>query len=91
MIAGKAFSRYARDLVSGLDIEERVRYLGWCGGPRLDAFFDAIDVRCSLPRTNRSDLPRSRPRRVAFGSCARAVDGLAKVLATMRTTAMARV
>jgi glycosyltransferase involved in cell wall biosynthesis len=44
MIAGKAFSRYARDLLGRLGIERRVNYLGWCGGPRLDAFFDAIDV-----------------------------------------------
>jgi glycosyltransferase involved in cell wall biosynthesis len=44
MIAGKAFSRYARDLVASLAIEDRVHYLGWCGGPRLEAFFDAIDV-----------------------------------------------
>ena len=44
MIAGKAFSAYARDLLIGHAIEERVRYLGWCGEPRLDAFFAAIDV-----------------------------------------------
>jgi glycosyltransferase involved in cell wall biosynthesis len=44
MIAGKAFSRYARDLIGQLGIEQRVHYLGWCAGPRLDAFFDAIDV-----------------------------------------------
>jgi glycosyltransferase involved in cell wall biosynthesis len=44
MIAGKAFSRYARDLVHDLRIEDRVHYLGWCGGARLEAFYDAIDV-----------------------------------------------
>jgi glycosyltransferase involved in cell wall biosynthesis len=44
MIAGKSFSRYARDLIADLGIERRVHYLGWCGGARLDAFFDAIDV-----------------------------------------------
>lgn len=44
LVAGKAFSRYARDLVRRFGIQERVRYLGWCGGARLDAFFDAIDV-----------------------------------------------
>lgn len=43
-IAGKAFSTYARDLVCKLKIEDRVRYLGWCGGPRLEAFYDSIDV-----------------------------------------------
>lgn len=44
LIAGKAFSRYARDLMQSLGLENRVRYLGWCGGPRLEAFFEAIDV-----------------------------------------------
>lgn len=44
MIAGKAFSAYARDLVHDLSIEARVRYLGWCGGARLEAFYNAIDV-----------------------------------------------
>lgn len=50
MIAGKAFSRYARDLVRDLGIEERVRYLGWCGGERLESFYDAIDV-LAIPST----------------------------------------
>jgi glycosyltransferase involved in cell wall biosynthesis len=44
LIAGKGFSTYARDLVGRLGIEGRVRYLGWCGGPRLEAFYDAVDV-----------------------------------------------
>jgi glycosyltransferase involved in cell wall biosynthesis len=44
MIAGKAFSAYARDLVHDLGIEARVRYLGWCCGARLEAFYNAIDV-----------------------------------------------
>jgi glycosyltransferase involved in cell wall biosynthesis len=44
MIAGKAFSTYARDLLRDLDIEGRVCYLGWCGGARLEAFYDSIDV-----------------------------------------------
>ena len=44
MIAGKAFSLYARDLVARLGIEQRVHYLGWCGGPRLEAFYESIDV-----------------------------------------------
>jgi glycosyltransferase involved in cell wall biosynthesis len=44
MIAGKAFSRYSRDLVGDLGIDARVDYLGWCGGARLEAFYDAIDV-----------------------------------------------
>jgi glycosyltransferase involved in cell wall biosynthesis len=44
LIAGKAFSTYARDLLRRLELEERVWYLGWCGGPRLEAFYEAIDV-----------------------------------------------
>jgi glycosyltransferase involved in cell wall biosynthesis len=44
LIAGKGFSTYARDLVGRLAIDGRVRYLGWCGGPRLEAFYDAVDV-----------------------------------------------
>ena len=44
LIAGKGFSTYARDLVGRLGIDGRVRYLGWCGGPRLEAFYDAVDV-----------------------------------------------
>ena len=43
-IAGKAFSRYARDLVDELGLDERAVYLGWCGGARLEAFYDAIDA-----------------------------------------------
>jgi glycosyltransferase involved in cell wall biosynthesis len=44
LVAGKAFSIYARNLVRQLGVEERVRYLGWCGGERLEAFYEAIDV-----------------------------------------------
>lgn len=44
LVAGKAFSIYARDLVRRLGVESRVRYLGWCGGERLEAFYEAIDV-----------------------------------------------
>jgi glycosyltransferase involved in cell wall biosynthesis len=44
LIAGKAFSHYARNLVDHLGLDGRVRYLGWCGGARLEAFYDAIDV-----------------------------------------------
>jgi glycosyltransferase involved in cell wall biosynthesis len=50
LVAGKAFSLYARDLVRRLGIEERVRYLGWCGGERLEAFYEAIDV-LAVPST----------------------------------------
>lgn len=44
MIAGKAFSPYARDLLRTHGLEARVHFLGWCAGARLEAFFDAIDV-----------------------------------------------
>jgi glycosyltransferase involved in cell wall biosynthesis len=44
MIAGKAFSPYASNLVRELELEDRVQYLGWCGGARLEAFYDSIDV-----------------------------------------------
>lgn len=44
LIAGRAFSLYARDLLRDLDLDGRVRYLGWCAGRRLEAFYDAIDV-----------------------------------------------
>lgn len=44
LVAGKAFSVYARDLVGRLGLEQRARYLGWCGGERLEAFYAGIDV-----------------------------------------------
>jgi len=44
LVAGKGFSTYARDLVRNLGVEERVHYLGWCGGARLEAFYDSVDV-----------------------------------------------
>lgn len=44
MIAGRGFSRYAGQLVEDLGLTDRVRYLGWCGGPRLQAFYDTIDT-----------------------------------------------
>jgi glycosyltransferase involved in cell wall biosynthesis len=50
LVAGKAFSTYARDLVRRLGVEDRVRYLGWCGRERLEAFYDAIDV-LAVPST----------------------------------------
>jgi glycosyltransferase involved in cell wall biosynthesis len=50
LVAGKGFSTYARDLVGRLALEDRVAYLGWCGGSRLEAFFEAIDV-LALPST----------------------------------------
>ena len=44
LIAGRGFSPYARDLLARHALAERVRFLGWCAGARLEAFFDAIDV-----------------------------------------------
>jgi glycosyltransferase involved in cell wall biosynthesis len=43
-IAGRGFSAYARDLLAEGEFRERVQYLGWCGGARLAAFYDAVDV-----------------------------------------------
>lgn len=44
LIAGKAFSTYARDLLKKENLEHRVHYLGWCGDARLDAFYNSIDL-----------------------------------------------
>jgi glycosyltransferase involved in cell wall biosynthesis len=44
LIAGRGFSPYARDLLARHGLAGRVRFLGWCAGARLEAFFDAIDV-----------------------------------------------
>jgi glycosyltransferase involved in cell wall biosynthesis len=80
MIAGKAFSAYARDLLEDLGIEDRVRYLGWCGGARLEAFYDAIDV-LAMPSVY-EPFGMAALEAVARGIpvvCTR-VDGLAEVL-----------
>jgi len=50
LIAGRGFSPYARDLLVRENLEGRVRYLGWCTGSRLEAFFDSIDV-LAVPST----------------------------------------
>lgn len=44
LIAGRGFSVYARTLMRDRRLHDRVDYLGWCAGERLEAFFDAIDV-----------------------------------------------
>lgn len=44
LVAGRGFSSYARDLLREHGLDDRVHYLGWCAGERLEAFFDAIDV-----------------------------------------------
>lgn len=44
LIAGRGFSPYSRQLLEDPELRRRVRYLGWCGGARLEAFYHAIDV-----------------------------------------------
>jgi glycosyltransferase involved in cell wall biosynthesis len=44
MIAGRGFSPYARDLLLEYKIQDRVQFLGWCGGGRLNSFYNSIDV-----------------------------------------------
>ncbi|HTU55084.1 MAG TPA: glycosyltransferase family 4 protein [Acetobacteraceae bacterium] len=44
LIAGRGFSQYARDLLARERLDSRVDYLGWCAGPRLEAFYEQIDV-----------------------------------------------
>jgi glycosyltransferase involved in cell wall biosynthesis len=80
MIAGKAFSPYARDLIRRLGIEDRVHYLGWCSGPRLDAFFDAIDVlvQPSIYEPFGLAALEAAARGIPVVCCA--VDGLVEVL-----------
>jgi glycosyltransferase involved in cell wall biosynthesis len=80
MIAGKAFSRYARDLVHDLDIEDRVRYLGWCGGPRLEAFYDAIDVLVQPSTYEPFGLAALEAAARGIPMVCTRVDGLAEVL-----------
>ncbi len=50
LVAGRGFSQYARTLLYAFGLDERVQFLGWCAGERLDAFFDAIDV-LAVPST----------------------------------------
>jgi len=50
LIAGRGFSSYARDLLHQLDLSDRVQYLGWCGGERLESFYNRIDV-LAIPST----------------------------------------
>jgi glycosyltransferase involved in cell wall biosynthesis len=50
LIAGRGFSPYARDLLNELNLKDRVQYLGWCGGGRLESFYDQIDV-LAIPST----------------------------------------
>jgi len=50
MIAGRGFSPYAKNLLLDLKIQDRVQFLGWCGGERLKSFYDAIDVM-AIPST----------------------------------------
>jgi len=50
LVAGRGFSPYARDLVGKLSLENRLRYVGWCGGERLESFYDQIDI-LAIPST----------------------------------------
>ena len=50
LVAGRGFSPYARNLLHAHGLAERVSFLGWCAGARLEAFFDAIDVLAVLGR-----------------------------------------
>lgn len=44
LIAGRGYSAYARRLMIDRDLRRRVRYLGWCGDERLEAFYRQIEV-----------------------------------------------
>ncbi len=44
MIAGRGFSPYAKNILKRNNLNNRIRYLGWCGGSRLESFYDALDV-----------------------------------------------
>jgi glycosyltransferase involved in cell wall biosynthesis len=44
LIAGRGFSAYARDLMADGELRSRVRYLGWCGKERLEAFYQQIEL-----------------------------------------------
>jgi len=44
LIAGRGFSDYSRKLMSDPTLRQRVVYLGWCAGKRLEAFYDQIAV-----------------------------------------------
>ena len=50
MIAGRGFSHYARNLLLDLKIQDRGRFLGWCGRDRLESFYNAIDLM-AIPST----------------------------------------
>jgi glycosyltransferase involved in cell wall biosynthesis len=44
IVAGRGFSQYVKDILQQNNLLERVHYIGWCGGARLDSFYKAIDV-----------------------------------------------
>lgn len=44
LVAGRGFSPYARELLARYRLQDRVSFLGWCAGPRLEAFFEAVDM-----------------------------------------------
>lgn len=44
LVAGRGFSAYSRHLMEDAELQHRVRYLGWCAGARLEAFYQAIEL-----------------------------------------------
>ena len=55
LIAGRGFSPYARDLLARHALAGRVRFLGWCAGARLEAFFDRDDMELGYTVFKRGD------------------------------------
>ena len=80
LVAGKAFSRYTRDLVEERGLEHRVRYLGWCAGARLEAFYDAIDVLVQPSTYEPFGLAALEAAARGIPVVCTAVDGLVEVL-----------
>jgi glycosyltransferase involved in cell wall biosynthesis len=80
LVAGKAFARYTRDLLIERRLEERVRYLGWCAGARLDAFYDAIDVLVQPSTYEPFGLAALEAAARGIPIVCTAVDGLVEVL-----------
>ena len=76
-----------RDLVRDLAIESRVRYLGWCGGARLAAFYDAIDVLVQPSTYEPFGLAALEGAARGIPVVCTAVDGLVEVLASTPSTA----
>lgn len=80
LVAGKAFARYTRDLVRERGLEERCRYLGWCAGPRLATFHEAIDVLVQPSTYEPFGLAALEAAARGTPIVCSAVDGLVEVL-----------